>query len=210
MEIPSRDIGFYGTRPTAGTNNAILADNITFSGNYGLNLSTTSPNFLGGSTTIGTVGLGQTHPVNGYADASGTLSGIKVETSRSSPSTSDTQNVYSGSYTPTYTRTGATFVVQPHYWTRVGNLVTVIGYTDETVTSASGDITISLPITPTAFSSNATNAARGQAEGTCHLDTTTIVAGIIGTYSGTTVSIDGSAVGTANAGLRVHFTYRLN
>ncbi len=114
----------------------------------------------------------------------------------------------SGTYTPTITRTGAVIsgVVLAYYF-RVGNMVWVQGYADMAAGGGTNDIIVSLPITPTAFTSVVTNEARSECSGTCTLDNGTTY-GVIGTYSSTTASIENVPNGAS--GLRFRFCYRVS
>lgn len=49
----TRDIAYYGDVPTNGTNNAFVSDNITYTGNWGINIASTNANLLTGATAIG-------------------------------------------------------------------------------------------------------------------------------------------------------------
>lgn len=51
----TRDISYYATTPSEGTNNASIADNVAFSGNYFLNSTNTNPSVFSGilSSTAG-------------------------------------------------------------------------------------------------------------------------------------------------------------
>jgi hypothetical protein len=46
---------YGGAEVTPGTNNAFLSDNSSFTGNWGINLSTTRANFLGGNLAVATI-----------------------------------------------------------------------------------------------------------------------------------------------------------
>ena len=84
--------------------------------------------------------------------ASGSASGITVEASRSSPLIGDTQNVYSGTYTPTFSNGSNTTPASPGVasWSRVGNVVTVCGSGGVTsLTGTDNSFQISLPISRT-------------------------------------------------------------
>ncbi len=138
-------------------------------------------------------------------DVSASTAGIKVESTRTSPSSSDTQNVYSGTYTPTYARTGATFSqVQTSQYFRCGNIVWVCGYADMSAGGGTNACTITLPITPTSFGAGV--APRARCEGVNLSDANTPYV-IVGTTSGTTAEIQGMPDGAT--GLRWHCMYRI-
>ncbi len=160
------------------------------------NKTLTSPT-VNGATVSGTW--------TGTMDLSGSSSGVKVNTAKATPAAGDNMNVYSGTYTPTYTRSGATFSgTKTSYWSRVGNMVFVTGYTDVSAGGGMNPILISLPITPTAFS--ATNAERAECSGASFNDSS-VGYGIVGTSSGTTCSIEN--VPNAATGMRWHLMYRV-
>jgi hypothetical protein len=73
--------------------------------------------------------IGSAKTFTGLVDASATSGGVKVEGARSSPLVSDSQNVYSGTWTPTLIASSgfttlANVVGVPGSWMRVGNVVT--------------------------------------------------------------------------------------
>lgn len=120
--------GMWGATPTVGTNNAFAADNNSYSGSYGLNLSTTNPSFFKGGIQLGTAGT----PTN-YALS--TLSQYSV-----------------GTYTPTVTPTTGTassVVVNQAKYVLVGKICTVSVYLTWTQNTSNATTTqISLPFTP--------------------------------------------------------------
>ncbi len=138
-------------------------------------------------------------------DGSGSTSGFKVETGRTSPAAADAQNVYSGTYTPTMTRTSDGFTVQTFFWYRVGGMVHVFGNAQNTGGGGTNVTTISLPITPATFSGTGAIAA-SQARGACQIDTAAEI-NIDATQSGTTVTL--SSIGNGVTGMRCAFDYRL-
>lgn len=117
--------------------------------------------------------------------------------------------VCSGSYTPTYTRSGSTpNQIETHYWHRVGNIVTVHGYINNIPAATANDIFISLPITPSAFSaSDATS--RSQCAGSCGLEGNEMTE-VWGETSGTRARLRGGGVGSAAQSATVHFSYRIS
>jgi len=56
----TRDLAFGGSIPTQGTNNALLADNTAFTGNYSVNITSTSAALITGPLTLTNGIVGQT------------------------------------------------------------------------------------------------------------------------------------------------------
>jgi hypothetical protein len=56
---------FFGTENTSATNNAVLSDSSGFTGNYGIYLASTNPNFFGGSITSGSLTASTVLTANG-------------------------------------------------------------------------------------------------------------------------------------------------
>lgn len=81
-----------------------------------------------------------------------TGSGITVEAARASPSSSDVQNVYSGTYVPVFTNvlnSNNTSPVSTAQWMRVGNVVTVAGLIDVSNSAGGGadsNFELTLPV----------------------------------------------------------------
>lgn len=160
--------------------------------------------YLGGAS--GTTGTGSVvFNTNPLIDASGASAGIKVETARSGATAGDSQNIYSLTYTPVYAKTGATFsgTVTSHC-VRTANNMHCRGYTVQGAGGGTNDITITLPIAPTAF--GATDAERAQCGGSAYADTNASYV-IVGTSSGTTCTIQGVPDGAT--GLRYSLNYRI-
>lgn len=146
-----------------GTSSTLaVADGKTFTANNSLTLAgtdSTTMTFPATSSTVMTLASTDTKTggitmSGSFITASSSTSGVAVEVARASPTSSDTQNIYSGSYTPTLTaNTGTTsFTAYTTYWFRVGKVVTVSGRVDQLNTSTGTAIFVmSLPITPSAF-----------------------------------------------------------
>ena len=140
------------------------------------------------------------------ADVSATAGGIKVESIRTSPSNTDTQNVYSGTYTPTFGSTGGTSVItvsSPWYYMRVGNMVTVMGYASSGAGTMVNPYNWSLPITPTAFTNSSQD--RSECQGMLQIDGG-VMQPLFGSPAATVAT---TTYSTSNTGLRFHFSYRI-
>lgn len=126
---------------------------------------------------------------NGLIDASSTSGGVKVETARSG-SVSDSQNVYSGTYTPTITNLSGTssITAQQAQFVRVGKCVVVSGRMVAGFSATTDcNFTISLPIARTsAFTSSAGIGAAGVASYNRGGGGGSLVWQIVGTNASTT------------------------
>jgi hypothetical protein len=69
----TRSIGFGGVVTTAATNNAFIADNVVFTGNWNIHLSTTNGSFVGG--TFGAAGTSTSAILNGGSTSTSVLAG---------------------------------------------------------------------------------------------------------------------------------------
>jgi hypothetical protein len=145
--------------------------------------------------------------LNTPQDLSSSTAGVKVEATRVSPSTSDTQNVYSGSYTPSLANVANTSGLTPYlcYWYRVGGMVTVFGRVDANNSGNPAQFNMTLPITPSAFT------ATTQAAGTCSASTVTgnTPGYQIVSINGDTKVLFSAATGPNNGGFMFQFSYRL-
>jgi len=71
----TRDIGVFIAAPNQGTNNAAIADNLSFTGSWFINSSSTNASTLGGNlTTLGTLTVAKTATLLNGADTSSALS----------------------------------------------------------------------------------------------------------------------------------------
>lgn len=202
------------TAPATSSTLAV-ADGKTFTASNTLTLAgtdSTTMTFPSSSSTVMTLASADTKTgtitlSGAFVDGSGSTSGIKVETARASPTNADTQNVYSGTYTPTWANSSNTSSLSPdvHNWYRVGQMVTVSG--SGTFNNAGGTLTftITLPIAITG-----TFASRNLAAGS----------GSIGGSNNTSWAIEANTggsnvicttVGAANNGALItyQFTYKL-
>ena len=67
----TRRVGYYVEPATGGTNNAAIADNASFSGNYFINSTSTNPSVIAGALTLGTAST-STHTLNTVTATSAT------------------------------------------------------------------------------------------------------------------------------------------
>lgn len=142
-----------------------------------------------------------------FMDGSASTSGYKVEIARASPSSADSQNLYSGTYTPTLTAGAGTITPGTAWrWFRIGNMVTVFGYAATSAGVTASVMTFSLPITPAAFSATFGIAAT-QLQGTLFQNDTHVqISGNSGNTNGVTVNNIGAGV----TALYFHFSYSLS
>lgn len=126
------------------------------------NISTTLANAIAGTYVTTSGSQSGTHTLftggltlsPGIKRFSTSTTGIAVEVARASPVSTDPQNVYSGTYTPSFTTgtnvTGASGSAMT--WMRVGNAVTVSGGVTVTTTAGSAtssDFQMTLPVAST-------------------------------------------------------------
>ena len=98
----TRMVHIYGAIPTVGTNNAILGDNTSFTGSWGLHLTTPTQNLMAGSLVLATSAL-STSATDGFLyipTCAGTPSGVPTARTGTVPLVYDTTNnkiaVYNG------------------------------------------------------------------------------------------------------------------
>lgn len=81
----TRAVNYLGSQAVPGTNNAIFADNIAFTGNYVINSTSTNPSLISGDLQIATAGKGlQVKSGSNARVGTGTLSGGTVVVSNTS------------------------------------------------------------------------------------------------------------------------------
>ncbi len=85
----TRAIGYLGTQPTIGANNAFLSDNTSFSGSYFINSTSTSPSILGGQfSVLGSAGTSDQVAISGTTTLSGaTQRGLNIQMTGTSAAT---------------------------------------------------------------------------------------------------------------------------
>lgn len=98
----TRMVHMYAALPSVGTNNAIYADNTSFSGNWGFHLTSATQNLIAGSLVIGTAAL-STSATDGFLylpTCAGTPTGVPTSRTGQSAVVYDTTNnkiaVYNG------------------------------------------------------------------------------------------------------------------
>lgn len=203
------------TAPATSSTLAV-ADGKTFAVSNSLTLAGTDGNtmtFPSGSSTVMTLGstdskTGNITMSSSFVIASGTGSGVAIEIARASPSSSDTQNIYSGTYTPTLVGggTGTITAGGAWRWYRTGNMVTVFGYATTPSGFVASVIDWTLPITPAAFSATFSIAAC-QLQGTLFQNDLHVqIAGNSGDTKGVTVN---NVTMPGTTALYFHFSYSL-
>jgi hypothetical protein len=65
----TRAVNYHGSTQTAGTNNAWASDNVSFVGNWGINLTTTRPSYIAGPMCYGSQDVASAASITGMACA---------------------------------------------------------------------------------------------------------------------------------------------
>ncbi len=171
--------------------------NVDSSGNMGTVVSTGS----------GSVVLSTTPTISNPTVSTGSFSTPAITTPNFVGLSTGT--IVGGTYNPTTTNVSGTVTVgDPFFYTRVGNIVSVVGYVEIASTNSSGilEYKISLPINPTN-----NFVSPGQLVGGCNVGTSVVVADSLTTAASAAklavVFLTSSVSGVQNVFHGLHFTY---